>query len=139
MNDRQPAHGDKRKLNAEFVFVGAGGGALPLLQKVGHPGGQGVRRVPDRRPVPAHRQPGAGRRAPGQGVRIACRPVPPDRRAPHLDTRIINGKSWLLFGPFAGWSPKFLKQGNVTDLPLFGEARQSGASMLDVGSRRRAW
>ena len=38
--------------------------------------------------------------------------------APHLDARIINGKSWLLFGPFAGWSPKFLKQGKITDLPL---------------------
>ena len=38
--------------------------------------------------------------------------------APHLDARIINGKSWLMFGPFAGWSPKFLKQGHITDLPL---------------------
>jgi malate dehydrogenase (quinone) len=37
---------------------------------------------------------------------------------PHLDIRVINGKLWLLFGPFAGWSPKFLKQGKVTDLPL---------------------
>lgn len=37
--------------------------------------------------------------------------------APHLDTRVINGKEWLLFGPFAGWSPKFLKMGKVTDLP----------------------
>ena len=38
--------------------------------------------------------------------------------APHLDTRIINGKSWLLFGPFAGWTPKSLKQGRFTDLWL---------------------
>ena len=37
---------------------------------------------------------------------------------PHLDTRVIDGKDWLLFGPFAGWSPKFLKTGKVTDLPL---------------------
>ena len=43
---------------------------------------------------------------------------------PHLDTRVINGRSWLLFGPFAGWSPKFLKQGKVTDLPLLGQAEQ---------------
>jgi len=34
--------------------------------------------------------------------------------APHHDTRIINGTPWLLFGPFAGWSPKFLKQGHLT-------------------------
>ena len=37
---------------------------------------------------------------------------------PHLDTRVITGKDWLLFGPFAGWSPEILKTGKVTDLPL---------------------
>ena len=52
--------------------------------------------------------------------------------APHLDTRIINGKPWLLFGPFAGWSPKFLKQGKVTDLPLSVKPHNL-ASMLGVG------
>ena len=36
---------------------------------------------------------------------------------PHLDTRVINHKPGLLFGPYAGWSPKFLKSGKVTDLP----------------------
>ncbi len=41
----------------------------------------------------------------------------PSMAGTHLDTRVINGKSWLLFGPFAGWSPKFLKQGKITDLP----------------------
>jgi malate dehydrogenase (quinone) len=42
----------------------------------------------------------------------------PPMSVPHLDTRVITGKDWLLFGPFAGWSPKFLKTGKVTDLPL---------------------
>jgi malate dehydrogenase (quinone) len=51
---------------------------------------------------------------------------------PHLDTRIINGRSWLLFGPFAGWSPKFLKQGKVTDLPFSVKPNNLG-SMLGVG------
>jgi malate dehydrogenase (quinone) len=37
--------------------------------------------------------------------------------AAHLDARVVNGKPWLLFGPFAGWSPKFLKHGRITDLP----------------------
>jgi L-2-hydroxyglutarate oxidase LhgO len=37
--------------------------------------------------------------------------------APHLDARIVNGRPWLLFGPFAGWSSKFLKHGRVSDLP----------------------
>lgn len=51
---------------------------------------------------------------------------------PHLDTRVINGRQWLLFGPFAGWSPKFLKQGKVTDLPLSVKPNNL-ASMLGVG------
>jgi malate dehydrogenase (quinone) len=51
---------------------------------------------------------------------------------PHLDTRVINGKQWLLFGPFAGWSPKFLKQGKVTDLP-FSVKPNNIMSMLGVG------
>src|SRR6185369_15327832 len=45
---------------------------------------------------------------------------------------IINGKAWLLFGPFAGWSPKFLKQGHVTDLP--GSVKPDNlAAMIGVG------
>ncbi len=56
----------------------------------------------------------------------------PPMSVPHLDTRVINGKSWLLFGPFAGWSPKFLKQGKITDLPLSVKPNNL-ASMLGVG------
>lgn len=41
----------------------------------------------------------------------------PPMSVPHLDTRVIGGKPGLLFGPYAGWSPKFLKQGKLTDLP----------------------
>ena len=37
---------------------------------------------------------------------------------PHLDTRIVDGKASLLFGPYAGFSPRFLKQGSLLDLPL---------------------
>ena len=35
---------------------------------------------------------------------------------PHLDTRYVGGKRSLMFGPYAGWSPKFLKSGSYTDL-----------------------
>ena len=52
--------------------------------------------------------------------------------APHHDTRIINGTPWLLFGSFAGWSPKFLKQGHLNDLPLSVKPNHLD-SMLDVG------
>ena len=41
----------------------------------------------------------------------------PPMSVPHLDTRVINHKPGLLFGPYAGWSPKFLKSGKITDLP----------------------
>jgi L-2-hydroxyglutarate oxidase LhgO len=51
--------------------------------------------------------------------------------APHHDTRIINGTPWLLFGSFAGWSPKFLKQGHLNDLPLSVKPNHLD-SMLDV-------
>jgi malate dehydrogenase (quinone) len=109
--------GQSRKLNAKFVFVGAGGGALPLLQKAGIREAKGIGGFPvsgkflrtdnaaltGRHLAKVYGMPPLG--APPLGM-------------PHLDIRVINGKLWLLFGPFAGWSPKFLKQGKVTDLPL---------------------
>ncbi|MFW3116953.1 malate:quinone oxidoreductase [Mycolicibacterium mageritense DSM 44476 = CIP 104973] len=109
--------GGKRKINAKFVFVGAGGGALPLLQKSGIPEAKGFGGFPVG---------GAFLRTDNQALTAAHQAkvygLPPlgapPMSVPHLDTRIINGKSWLLFGPFAGWTPKFLKQGKFTDLPL---------------------
>jgi malate dehydrogenase (quinone) len=56
----------------------------------------------------------------------------PPISAPHLDTRVIGGKQWLLFGPFAGWSPRFLKQGYLGDLPRSVKPNNLGP-MLDVG------
>ena len=124
--------GETRKINAKFVFVGAGGGALPLLQKSGineakgfggfPVGGKFLRSVQSRCWPPRHRAKVYG--FPPLGA--------PPMSAPHLDARIINGKSWLLFGPFAGWSPKFLKQGKVTDLPLSVKPNNL-VSMLGVG------
>jgi malate dehydrogenase (quinone) len=35
---------------------------------------------------------------------------------PHLDTRVIGGQHSLLFGPYAGFSTKFLKHGSLLDL-----------------------
>jgi malate dehydrogenase (quinone) len=52
--------------------------------------------------------------------------------------RLINGKSWLLFGPFAGWSPKFLKQGHVTDLPS-SVKRHNLTELLTVGVTERSF
>src|SRR3954452_9602809 len=108
--------GDKRKLNAKFVFIGAGGGTVPLLQKSGIREANGFGGFPvggaflrtDRPALTAAHQ------AKGYGLAPAGAP---SMAGSHLDARVINGKSWLVFGPFAGWSPKFLKQGHITDLP----------------------
>lgn len=121
----------KRSIQAKFVFLGAGGGALPLLQKAGIKeakgfggfpvGGQWLR-TGNPALAAAHQAKVYG--APPLGA--------PPMSVPHLDTRVINGRSYLLFGPFAGWSPKFLKQGKVTDLPFSVKPNNIG-SMLGVG------
>lgn len=113
---RNRRNGENRDLNAKFVFVGAGGQALPLLQKSGIKEARGFGGFPiggkflrsgNPAITSAHRAKVYGLPAPGA----------PGMTAAHLDTRIVNGKSWLLFGPFAGWSPKFLTHGHITDLP----------------------
>jgi len=123
--------GEKRRLAAKFVFVGAGGGALPLLQKSGieeakgyggFPVGGGFLRTSNPVLAAAHQAKVYGQ--PPLGA--------PPMSVPHLDTRVINGRPWLLFGPFAGWSPKFLKTGKVTDLPLSVKPNNL-SSMIGVG------
>lgn len=107
--------GEKHRRNAKFVFVGAGGAALPLLQKsgidevrgfAGFPIGGRFMRTGNPALTAAHRAKVYGVPAPGA----------PPLGALHLDLRYVNGKPWLVFGPYAGWSPKFLKHGHFTDL-----------------------
>ncbi len=123
--------GEKRRLNAKFVFVGAGGDALPLLQKsgidevkgfAGFPIGGRFLRTDNPALVAGHRAKVYGVPAPGA----------PPLGALHLDLRFVNGKSWLVFGPYAGWSPKFLKHGHFTDLPRSVKP-DNLPSMLGVG------
>ncbi|CAN5396414.1 malate dehydrogenase (quinone) [soil metagenome] len=123
--------GAKRTINTKFVFVGAGGDALPLLQKSGINEAKGYGGFPVGGQFLRTSNPliTAGHRAKVYGFPPLGAPP---MSAPHLDTRIINGKPWLLFGPFAGWSPKFLKQGKVTDLPLSVKPHNL-SSMLGVG------
>lgn len=108
--------GEKRKLNTKFVFVGAGGDTLPVLQKsgikevkgfAGFPTGGRFLRAGNPALTASHRAKVYGFPAPGA----------PPLGALHLDLRFVNGKSWLVFGPYAGWSPKFLKHGQISDLP----------------------
>jgi malate dehydrogenase (quinone) len=131
--------GENRTLGAKFVFVGAGGQALPLLQKSGIKEAKGFGGFPiggrflrsgNPAITGAHRAKVYGLPAPGA----------PGMTAAHLDARIVNGKPWLLFGPFAGWSPKFLKQGRVSDLPRsvrpgnLGTVLGAGVSQLELVS-----
>ncbi|WP_245866997.1 malate:quinone oxidoreductase [Diaminobutyricimonas aerilata] len=104
------------EVEARFVFVGAGGHALKLLQKSGIPeikgfGGFPVSgeflRTDDPEVVAKHRAKVYGKAAVGS----------PPMSVPHLDTRVVDGKASLMFGPYAGFSPKFLKHGSWWDLP----------------------
>jgi malate dehydrogenase (quinone) len=101
---------------ANFVFLGAGGGSLPLLQKSDIDEAEGYGGFPisgqwlcckNETVIQQHHVKVYGKAAIGA----------PPMSVPHLDTRIINGKKELLFGPFAGFSTKFLKQGSYFDLP----------------------
>ena len=107
----------KQRLSAKFVFLGAGGGALPLLQKSGIPEGRGFGGFPVsglwlRCDVPA-----LANRHDAKVYGKASVGAPP-MSVPHLDARVIDGNRALLFGPYAGFSTKFLKHGSVADLPL---------------------
>jgi len=109
--------GEKRRIRSKFVFVGAGGGALPLLQKAGIKEVKGFGGFPVSGQWLRTNKPEL---TGGHHAKVYGLPPlgAPPMSVPHLDTRVITGKDWLLFGPFAGWSPKFLKTGKVTDLPL---------------------
>jgi malate dehydrogenase (quinone) len=105
----------KRTLYAPFVFIGAGGGALPLLLKSGIPEGKGYGGFPvsgqwlrctNQEIIEQHHAKVYGTAAVGA----------PPMSVPHLDTRWIKGKTELLFGPYAGFTTKFLKHGSVLDL-----------------------
>lgn len=104
------------RVHAKFVFVGAGGGALHLLQKSGIKEAKGFGGFPvsgeffrctNADLIAEHQAKVYGQAAVGA----------PPMSVPHLDTRVINHQPGLLFGPYAGWSPKFLKSGKITDLP----------------------
>ena len=106
-----------RFVHADKVFVGAGGYALKLLQKSKIPEIDGYGTFPisghflrtdDPEIVAIHQA----------KVYSQADVGAPPMSVPHLDTRVVDGKTSLLFGPFAGINPKFLKNGSVLDLPL---------------------
>jgi malate dehydrogenase (quinone) len=103
-------------VNSKFVFVGAGGWALKLLQKSGIAEAKGFGTFPvggqwlrsdNQDLVNKHRA----------KVYAQANVGAPPMSVPHLDTRIVDGKASLLFGPYATANPKFLKFGSIFDLP----------------------
>ncbi|MDQ6420422.1 malate dehydrogenase (quinone) [Paenibacillus sp. LHD-117] len=100
---------------AKFVFIGGGGGSLHLLQKSGIPEGKGIGGFPVSGLFMVCRKPEVV--AQHQAKVYGKAPVgAPPMSVPHLDTRFIDNKESLFFGPFAGFSPKFLKSGSMFDL-----------------------
>ncbi len=99
----------------QFVFLGAGGGALPLLQKAKVPESKGYGGFPVSGQWLVCEKPGVVKQHNAKVYGKAAIGAPP-MSVPHLDTRIIDGKEALLFGPFAGFTTKFLKQGSFVDL-----------------------
>lgn len=108
--------GEERFVTSQFVFIGAGGGSLRLLEKSDIPEAEGYGGFPvsgqwlvckNEQIIAQH----------GAKVYGKAKVGTPPMSVPHLDSRIINGKKELLFGPFAGFSTKFLKEGSYLDLP----------------------
>ena len=102
-------------IHANFVFLGAGGAALPLLQKSGIKEARGYGGFPVSGQWLVCHNPEVIKQHHAKVYGKAPIGAPP-MSVPHLDTRIINGKPALLFGPFAGFTTRFLKQGSLLDL-----------------------
>lgn len=100
---------------AKFVFIGGGGGSLHLLQKSGIPEGKHIGGFPVSGIFMVCKNPTVVEQHHAKVYGKAKVGAPP-MSVPHLDTRFIDNKKSLLFGPFAGFSPKFLKTGSVFDL-----------------------
>lgn len=107
--------GDKRWINTKFVFIGAGGGALHLLEKSDIPEAKGYGGFPVSGQWLRCNNPEVIRKHDAKVYGKAAVGAPP-MSVPHLDSRVINGKKELLFGPYAGFSTKFLKHGSYLDL-----------------------
>jgi malate dehydrogenase (quinone) len=124
-------NGKKNSVRTAFVFLGAGGKTINYLQKSKIPEANNYGGFPvsgkwliceEKSLTEKHNAKVYGKADIGS----------PPMSVPHLDTRWIDGKRLLLFGPFAGFTTKFLKQGSYFD--LFNSIKKNNiVSMLDVG------
>jgi malate dehydrogenase (quinone) len=107
--------GSKSETDARFVFIGAGGGALHLLQKSGIPEAREYAGFPVGGSFLVTENPAIAEQHLAKAYGKASVGAPP-MSVPHLDTRVLDGKRVILFGPFATFSTKFLKEGSYLDL-----------------------
>jgi len=105
------------EIEADYVFIGAGGGSLPLLEKTGIEEARGYGGFPISGQFLKCTNPDVIEMHHAKVYGKASVGAPP-MSVPHLDTRIIDGQRALFFGPYAGFSTKFLKNGSYMDLPL---------------------
>lgn len=132
VNIRNSVGNTPRSVSARFVFVGAGGGALALLQRAGIPEAKGFGGFPISGEFLRTTNPAIVAKHQAKVYGKAAVGAPP-MSVPHLDTRVVDGETSLLFGPYAGFSPKFLKFGSWFDLP--GSVRANNLiPMLAVGA-----
>ncbi len=112
---RDERTGSEREVLARFVFLGAGGAALSLLQKSGIPEAKGYAGFPvsglwlrcdNAELAQRHAAKVYGKASVGS----------PPMSVPHLDRRNVDGRLALLFGPYAGFTTKLLKHGSYFDL-----------------------
>ncbi|MEN4892305.1 malate dehydrogenase (quinone) [Erwinia billingiae] len=124
-------NGQEKTLRAKYVFIGAGGAGLTLLQKSGIPEVKDYAGFPVGGEFLVSENPDVVKRHLAKVYGKASVGAPP-MSVPHLDTRMLDGKQTLLFGPFATFSTKFLKQGSLLD--MFGSLTSSNIKpMLHVG------
>lgn len=112
---KNDAEGKIEYHTAKFIFIGGGGGSLHLLQKSGIPEGKHIGGFPVSGLFLVCNKPEIVEQHHAKVYGKAKVGAPP-MSVPHLDTRFIDNKKSLLFGPFAGFSPKFLKTGSMLDL-----------------------
>nr|WP_024968067.1 malate dehydrogenase (quinone) [Pantoea sp. IMH] len=123
--------GEMRAVDAKYVFIGAGGGALKLLQETGIPEADNYAGFPVGGSFLVTENPSLANRHKQKVYGQASVGAPP-MSVPHLDSRYLDGKQVILFGPFATFSTKFLKNGSLFDL-LSATTTHNVGPMMNVG------
>jgi len=124
-------NGETRAVDAKYVFIGAGGGALKLLQESGIPEADNYAGFPVGGSFLVTENPEIAKRH-NQKVYSQASVGAPPMSVPHLDSRFLDGKQVVLFGPFATFSTRFLKNGSLFDL-LSTTTTKNVVPMANVG------